>query len=54
MGDTHVIEALSEADLAARLHELGERRAAVQAETDRLDAEIDRLETELAGRGAGG
>lgn len=54
MGDAHVIETLSEADLAARLHELGEQRAAVQAEADRLDAEIDRLEAELAGRGAGG
>jgi len=49
-----VSETPSEADLAARLHELGEQRAAVQAEADRPDAEIDRLETELAGRAAGG
>ena len=54
MSEAHVIETLSEADLAARLHELGEQRAAARAELDRLDAEIDRLETELAGRGAGG
>lgn len=54
MGEAHVIETLSEADLAARLHELGEQRAAVKAKLDRLDEEIDRLETELAGRGAGG
>jgi hypothetical protein len=54
MGEAHVIETLSEAHLAARLHELGEQRAAVKAELDRLDAVIDRIEKELAGRGAGG
>jgi len=48
------IETLSEPELAELLRELGRRRAAARAELDRIEAAIVRLETELAGRGAGG
>jgi uncharacterized small protein (DUF1192 family) len=48
------IETLTEAELAGLLGELSRRRAAARGELERLEAAIERLETELAGRGAGG
>jgi hypothetical protein len=48
------IEALSELELAELLRELGRRRTAARDELARLDEAIERLEVELAGRGAGG
>jgi hypothetical protein len=59
MGETEIlfdgpIEMLTEAELAELLQELARRRRAARTELVELDAAIERLEVELAGRGAGG
>lgn len=52
--DEQDIEAMSETRLADLLHELGSRRSALRNELARLEDRIERLEIELARRGAGG
>jgi hypothetical protein len=48
------LDGVTEERLATLLRDLSGRRAALRAELDRLEESLERIEVELARRGAGG